>query len=243
MIVTEQTARNLWPDREPIGRTLIADLGRSGAIEFRVVGVARDAQITSIGAVDSTLVYVPAVPMAQPRLSLFAKGSASFEAMAAGIRAAAAELDPTVLVGVAPLEANVDFWRRLALLFSTLSTSLGMLALVLTAVGVYGIVSYAVGRSVREIGIRIALGATSRDVLSVLLRRTMSPVAVGAVIGLAMAVALSRVLSSVLFGVSPVDALGLGGAALFVLVVAVAAGILAAQPALRSDPVLALREE
>lgn len=243
MIVTEETARHLWPDREPIGQTLIADLGRYGALEFHVVGVAKDAQITSIGSIDSTLVYTPAVPVVQPTLKLLAKGGASFEATAAGIRAAAAELDPALLVQVTPLEANLDLWRRLAGLLGTLSTSLGMLALVLTAVGVYGVVAYTVSRAVHEIGIRIALGAEPRDVLSLLLRRTMSPVLVGAAIGLAIAIGLSRVLSSVLFGVSPVDPLGLGAAALFVLIVALAAGVLAARPALRSDPVLALRAE
>lgn len=243
MVVTENTARQLWPGREPIGRTLTADLGRSGAIEFAVVGVAKDAQVTSFGAVDSTLIYVPAVPIAQPRLKLLVKGGPSFEATAAGIRAAAAELDPAMLVLVTPLEANLDFWRRLAGLLSALSTSLGMLALLLTAVGVYGIVSYTVGRRVREIGIRIALGAKPRDVVIDLLRRTMSPVAVGAAIGLAMAIALSRALSGVLFGVSPVDPLGLGGAALFVLMVALAAALLAARPAVRSNPVTALRQE
>jgi predicted permease len=243
MIVTEETARHLWLDREPIGQTLIADLGRSGALELRVIGVAKDAQITSIGAIDSTLVYVPAVPIAQPRLKLLAKGGASFDATAAAIKAAAAELDPAVLVQVTPLEANLDVLRRLTGLLGTLSTSLGILALALTAVGVYGIVAYTVSRGVHEIGIRIALGAKPGDVRSLLLRRTMRPVLLGAAIGLAIAIAISRVLSSVLFGISPVDPLGLGGATLFVLIVAIAAAVLAVRPALQSGPVLALREK
>jgi ABC-type antimicrobial peptide transport system permease subunit len=152
-----------------------------------------------------------------------------------------AELDPGLVVRVAPLEANLDVWRSLATLVSSLSTSLGVLALVLASVGVYGVVAYAVGRRVREIGIRMALGASARNVLALILQRTMRPVVVGAVIGLVAAVVVSRVLSSVLFGVSPVDAIGLGGAALLVLGVALGAGVLAARPGMRADPMVTLR--
>jgi predicted permease len=243
MIVTEETARRAWPGRDPIGQTLVADLGRYGAIEFRVVGVAKDAQLTSVGEIDSTLVYTPAVPTVQPTLKLLAKGGPDFEAIAAGIRMAVADLDAALVVQVTPLKANLDFWQRLAGLLSTLSMSLGLLALVLTGVGVYGVVAYTVSRRAREIGIRIALGARPRDVLSLVLRRAMAPVVIGAIIGVAMAVGVSTVLSSILFGISPVDAIGLTGATAFVLAIAVAAGALAARPAVRSDPMVALRNE
>lgn len=118
-----------------------------------------------------------------------------------------------------------------------------MLALVLAAVGIYGVVSYTVARRRREIGIRMALGATARDVIGLILRGTMRPVVIGAVIGITAAAAVSGVLSSVLFGVSPADPFGIGGAALFVLAVALAAGLLAAGPAVRTDPAMTLRSE
>jgi putative ABC transport system permease protein len=89
----------------------------------------------------------------------------------------------------------------------------------------------------------MALGATARDVLGGILRQTMRPVVIGAVIGLAAAGALSRILSSVLFGVSSADSIGLGGAAVFVCGVAIAAGVIAARPATRADPTAALRYE
>jgi predicted permease len=243
LIVTEETARRAWPGRDPIGQTLIADLGRYGAIEFSVVGVAKDAQLTSVGEIDTAYVYTPAVPVVQPTLRLLAKSHLDFDATAAGITKAAADLDPALVVQVTPLRANLDFWQRLAGLLGSLSMSLGILALALAGVGVYGVVAYTVGRRAREIGIRIALGASGRDVLSVVLRRALSPVVVGAVIGVAIAIGFSWVLSSVLFGVSPVDPLALVGATVFVLAIAFAAAALAARPAIQLDPMVALRDE
>jgi ABC-type antimicrobial peptide transport system permease subunit len=155
----------------------------------------------------------------------------------------AAELDPALVVRVEPLEANLDLWRSLAGLSSVLATALGCLALVLASVGIYGVVAYAVGRRAREIGIRIALGANARSVVALLLKRTMRPVMIGAAIGLAAAVGVSQVLSSVLFGVSPVDPLALLGAALIVAGVAFAAGTLPARRAARVDPSRTLHYE
>jgi putative ABC transport system permease protein len=109
--------------------------------------------------------------------------------------------------------------------------------------GLAGVVAYFVGRRTREIAIRVALGARSGDVLAMILRRTMRPVVVGAVIGLAGAISLSRVLSSVLFGVSPFDPLGIGVAALFVLSVAFAAVFLPGRSATRRQPLAALHYE
>ena len=127
-----------------------------------------------------------------------------------------------------------DF-RGLSGLVTTLGAGFGALALALAAVGVYGVVSYSVTRRYREIGIRMALGAARARLLGMLLRRTMRPVVIGAVAGIVAPAALSRVLSSVLFGVSPADPIGLGGAALLVLGVAMAAGALAALPATRAE--------
>jgi putative ABC transport system permease protein len=115
--------------------------------------------------------------------------------------------------------------------------------LALAAVGIYGVVAYAVGRRAREIGVRIALGAATRDVVALVLKQQLRPVAVGAVIGVAAAMAVSRVLSSVLFGVSPTDLIALLGAVLIVLAAALAAGTLPARRASRVDPNVALHYE
>ena len=142
-----------------------------------------------------------------------------------------------------PLEASLGQSRSMSGIVTALFSALGMLALLLAAVGIYGVVSFAVTGRHQEIGIRLALGATAWSVLGLILRQTMQPVVVGAVIGIAGASAVSGVLSSVLFGLSPADPLGLGGAALLVLGVALTAALLAARPAAGANPTAALRRE
>jgi putative ABC transport system permease protein len=241
-IVTESTARNLWPGRDPIGQTVVWR-GADQPVELRVVGVARDAQVTLVGQIDPYYVYVPAGPTGLGRLSLLVKSRANFATIATDIRSAVRGLDRGVVVNVSSLESNIAFWRGLSGAVTAVAGFLGALALVLAAVGIYGVVAYFVGQRFREIGIRLALGAKPGRVLALVLRRTLLPVAIGAGIGIAGAGAASDVLSSVLFGVSPADPLGLGGAVLFVLSVALAAGALAGSRATRVDPMVTLRYE
>lgn len=249
VIVTESTARRLWPGRDPLGQTItttqrdIRTGERLGDRTVEVVGVAADAQIAMFGNVPSTYLYFPAIPQAQSDLDLLVRTGLDFGAAAATIRAVVAEVDPVLEVRVEPLEANLDIWRRLSALVSAFASSLGMVALALAAVGIYGVVAYAVAMRLREIGIRLALGASTRDVFALILRRTMRPIFIGALTGIAAAAAVSRVLSSVLFGVSAFDPIGLGGSAVFVIAIAVAAGVLAARPATRADPMVTLRCE
>jgi predicted permease len=238
VIVSETAARRFWGDGDPIGRTLLRDDLRGGEIMLEVVGVAADAQLTSLGTI-VPYIYQPGPPAGV----LLVKSRADFAATASGIRALVRASDPSVAFRVLPLEGNVAWWRGFSGMVTTLGAGLGVLALVLASVGIYGVVSFAVSRRYREIGIRLALGAGSRDVLVTILRQAMRPVVIGGVIGIAAASAVSRVLSSVLFGVSPADPLGLGGAALLVLGVALAASVLAARPATRADPTATLRYE
>jgi predicted permease len=240
-IVTETTARRLWPDRDPIGQKLAIGVAPN-QVEVDVVGVARDAQVTEVGDLTSSYIYLPTAPRTQRRLMLLVR-SGDFAATAAAVRAVIAELDRGLAVGVAPLEASLEATRSLARVVSALATSLGAVALVLAAVGIYGVVAYSVGRRVREIGVRIALGAATRDVVALVLKQQMRPVAIGAVIGLATALAVSRILSSVLFGVSPTDGVALLAAVLVVVGVALAAGILPARRASRVDPNVVLHYE
>lgn len=165
------------------------------------------------------------------------------DATAAAIRGVARELDPGIAIRISSLAANIDYWQGLSGMVAALASASGFLALVLAAVGVYGIVSYFVTSRFREIGIRQAVGATAHDVLRLVLRRTMGPVLAGAAVGLAGAVSASGILSAVLFGVSPADPLGLGGAAVFVILVALAAGVLAVRGGTRGDPIETLRYE
>jgi hypothetical protein len=243
VIVTEATARNYWPGEDPIGRSLTMAAGQNREITLNVIGVARDAQVTSVGQVEPYYLYLPASPRIATLLQLLVKSRADFASTAAAVRAAMQALDPAVAVRVMPLEANLEYWRTLSGMLTVLAAGLGVLALVLAAVGIYAVVAYYVGRRTREIGIRLALGGQARDVIAFLLKRTMRPVVFGAAIGVAGAVALSQVLTSVLFGVSPLDPLSIAGATLFVLSVALAAAVVAGRPAIRVAPMASLRRE
>jgi predicted permease len=242
-IVTESTATNLWPGQEPIGQRLLMAVGPDQDVALEIVGVARDAQVTVVGQVEPYYLYLPAAPRAAFLFRLLVKSRTDFVSTAATIRATAERLDPSLAVQVSPLEANFAYWRRLSGIMTGLAGALGLLALTLGAVGIYGVVAYFVGRRTREIAIRVALGARAGDVLAMILRRTMRSVVVGAVSGLAGAVAMSGVLSSVLFGVSPLDPVGIGAATMFVLGVAFAAGFLPARSSVRQRPLAALHHE
>jgi predicted permease len=244
-IVTEATARNYWPGQDPIGQTLLFSLGASGGeLELQIVGVAKDAQVTNLGQIDPYYLYLPATPqMAAARFELLVKTRAGFETTAASIRAAARELDASLAIRVSPLEANLEWAQGLSGIATTLAVSLGALALALATVGIYAVVSYAATRRTREIGIRIALGARSRDVIGLIFKRTMRPVAIGAVIGIAAAAGVSRILSSVLYGVSPFDPIAIGGAAVCVIGIALAAGFVPGRRAAKARPMTALHYE
>ncbi|HEY5569331.1 MAG TPA: FtsX-like permease family protein, partial [Gammaproteobacteria bacterium] len=242
-IVTEATARNLWPSQDPLGQTVVMAVGPDQEVALNVVGVVRDAQVSTVGQIEPYYLYLPAAPRAAQLLQLLVKSRTDFASTAAAIRTALQALDPGLAVSVNPLEANLDYWRNLSGTLTALGGALGVLALVLASVGIYGVVAYFVGRRTREIGIRMALGARAGDVLGLVLKRTMRPVVIGAVVGIAAGAAASSILSSVLFGVSPFDPIGMGGATLFVLAVALVAGIVPARRASRAQPMAALHYE
>jgi predicted permease len=244
VIVTEAAARRLWPGRDPIGQKFVVGVGPNQVAEVGVVGVARDAQVAEVGNVPSSYVYLPIAPRTQRGApSLLISSRFDVVATAAAVRSVVAELDRGLVVRVVPLQANLDEARSLAKLVSVLATALGTVALALAAVGIYGVIAYAVGRRVREIGLRMALGAGRGDVVALVLKQQLRPVAIGGAIGLAAAVAVSRILSSVLFGVSPTDGVALLAAVLVVVGVAVTAGFLPARRASRVDPNTVLHYE
>jgi ABC-type antimicrobial peptide transport system permease subunit len=167
--------------------------------------------------------------------------AAGFAPTANGIRAAIHALDPGLVVDVAPLEANLEFWRTPSRIVAILAGSLGALGLLLASIGLYGVVSYSVSRRIREIGLRMTLGAETRDVMSMVLRQAMRPVMIGALIGIAGCAAVSRVLSRMLLGISPHDPVAFLGVPVFLLVVALLASYLPARRATKVDPMVALR--
>jgi len=239
VIVTEATARRLWPGEDPLARTLRADDGE----EYYVIGVAKDAQVSHLGELDTNYLYFLAGPNDNSRNYLLIRFRGDFSATSKGVRAAVRSLDAEVPADLIRLEDYLEIWRAPSRIVAALSGALGALALLLASIGVYGMVSYSVSRSVREIGIRLAVGASRADVMAYVLWRAMRPILIGGLVGMIVSAALSTVLSSMLFGLSAHDPIAFIAVPLFLFVVAAIASFVPARRAMHVDPNLALRCE
>jgi predicted permease len=238
-IISEATAQKFWPGEDPIGKIL-----REGdKSDLQIVGVAKDAQVSHLGESHKLYVYLPAGPKEQSRLQLMIHGGGGFAAVAAGVRNAASQLDPDVMVDVTRFEDNMEVWRTPPRIVAALAGGLGALGLLLAGVGVYGVVAYAVSRRTREIGIRMTLGADGRDVMRLVLRQSMRPVLIGGAIGIVACAGVSWVLSSMLFGISAHDPIAFLFVPAFLLGVALLASYVPARRATKVNPVVALRYE
>jgi predicted permease len=239
IIVPESTARRLWPGEDPLGKTLREDTG----LEHSVIGVARDGQVSHLGELDTPYLYYPAGSQDNVRTYVLVRFAGGFAPVAKGIREAVQSLDADVPVDVVRLEDYLEVWRSPSRIVALLSGALGALALLLASIGVYGMVSYTVSRTVREIGIRMALGANGTEVLKLVLRQAMRPVLIGAFAGMVGCAVVSGVLSSMLFGLSAHDPIAFVSVPFFLLVVALIASYIPARRAMRVDPMAALRHE
>jgi predicted permease len=238
-IVTESTARRFWPNQDPLGKILPME----GEGDMQVIGVAKDARVSHLATSNETYLYLPAGPKQQIRMRLLLHAAGGFASTATGIRAVIHSLDPGLVVDVSELEDNLEVWRAPSRIVAILAGSLGALGMLLACIGVYGVVSYAVSRRVREIGIRMTLGADAREVKSLILWQAMRPVAIGAVVGIAGCAAVSQVLKSMLFGLSAHDPVAFVVVPLLLLSVALAASYIPARRATKVDPMVALRYE
>ena len=239
LVVTESTARRLWPGQDPMGKTLRDEDKK----EYQVVGVVRDSQASHLGQTDGLFFYWPAGPKEQDMLQLLIHGKSSDAATATGIRETMRALDADLIVDVAKLADNLEGWRAPSRIVAALSGVLGALALLLASIGVHGVVSYGVSQRIREIGIHMTLGADGRDVMRLVLGQVLRPVVIGAIAGVIGCAAVSQVLSDVLYGTGSHDPIAFVGVPLFLLGIAFLASYFPARRAVRVDPVVALRYE
>jgi putative ABC transport system permease protein len=247
-LVSASTARRLWPGADPVGRrvSLPAAEGTGSVRTLEVIGVVADARTAMVWRPDGDLLYLPAAPDG-PGMVLLARTAAAPErarpAVADSLRARAEGAAPGVVASVRPLDGTVDAqlapFRGLALAAS----ALGALALALAAAGLYGVIAYTVVRRLRDLALRVVLGASPGEVLRVALGRGARLVAVGLLGGVAAAAVASRLLRAALVDVSPLDPMAFAGAALVVAAVAIAAAVVPARRAARVDPASLLRQE
>jgi len=249
-VINESMARRYFAQANPLGRTIEIpgswrspfESSKGGSVE--IVGVVGDAKYNSLRAETQPMFYVPILQMPRSLRSLEVRTAEPSAALAARVRSELLGVTKDLMIRrVIPLSDQVDRTLAAERMITTLCTFFGMLALLLASVGLYGVISYSVTQRTSEIGIRMALGATGRNVVKLVLRQSLIVVAAGLGIGMILAVSLTRIVSSFLFGVSPLDPLSLLAASGLLILVAAFAVLWPARRATRVDPLVALRYE
>ena len=255
VVVSERAAKEFWPDQDPVSQSLaVADepdqheqtakhesISHVQYQQYRVVGVARDTRSRHLWLQDGRFIYLPP-PVAKSRyLMVHTRGNPA--ATMSAVRGLAATIDPALRTSVREVNDNLAVQAAPFRALAWLSGALGILALVLASLGLYGVTSFIVTRRTREIGIRMALGARRNDVIALFLRSGWRLTAIGVGLGLAGGTALSRLLVSVLVDVSGLDPLVLAFVSVFLFVVATLAILAATRRATKVDPMVALRYE
>jgi putative ABC transport system permease protein len=239
-VVNQALAQRFFPNQNPLGRHILMNGG-----DIEIVGVARNAKYYEMRRATPPLLYRPYLQAGRPWEMSFAVRTVGdpIAAMAA-IRQAVQTIDRNLmLVDIRTQNELIARMFTQERLFAVLSSFFGLLALALVCIGLYGVMSYTVARRTHEIGVRMALGAQSGDLLRMVLRESLLLVLTGTLIGLAAALAATRLITGMLFGLTPNDPLTLALATLLLLAVAAWASWMPARRAARVDPLVALRDE
>ena len=237
-VVNETMAGKYWRGKNPIGERVQVK-GRW----MQVVGVAKDSKYQSVRETPKPFFYVPLRQNFSRGADLFIRTPLNAETMATALAREVHTLDPGLaLYEVITLQEQLDRSTSPQLVAVTLVGVLGGLALLLAAIGLYGVMSYAVSQSTRELGLRMALGAHASDLLRLVMSRGLALTAGGVLLGTAAALALTRLLGNMLYRVSPRDPLAFGSAFAVMMIVSLAACFLPAWRAARTDPARALRD-
>ncbi len=251
VLISESMAKFFWRNEDPIGKRLTLyfypDLSRV------VVGVVADVKMSAMNeAQPESALYFPLAQMAAPRgedwhsfgMNLAVRASATPLSVAPAIASAVREIDAEVpLLNIRTMDDSVSASLSPARFTMLLLGAFAGLALLLAVMGIYSVMSYAVSRRTNEIGIRVALGASRGDVLLLILRQALLLAMIGAGIGIAGALALSRLMASQLYGVRPTDPITFVTVAALLMIVSFAASYIPARRAMRVDPMTALRYE
>ena len=250
-IVSESTARNLWPAESPLGKLVrLEEPERNGGSRVlyssaQVIGVARDNQMFRVGQIPPTFFYLPGETPGESDTTLLVRTSEDAAALKQVVRRETYALEPVLRLFISTFDENIakDSSVVSAQAASHGATFLGTLALLLASVGIYGVMAWSVVQRTREIGIRMALGAQSYNVLALVLRQGMKLVLLGIAIGVPASLAAAQLLKSMMFGLSAADALTIGAVTTLLIGVTLIACYLPARRATHVDPVETLRHE
>lgn len=240
-IVNEQFARRFWPGQDPVGKTFRTT--RPSAL-VEVIGVVRDGKFRGFRADIQPCFYRPLYQQTIPDLTLEIRAAGSVTALVPAFRQAVAKLDPDLpLKDIRTWQEHVARSMARENMLATLLSGFGMLALLLASTGTYGVVSFAVAQRTREMGIRIALGATRANILRNVVGGILLPVTAGIVVGIAGALLLTRFVKNMLYGVGATDVAIFSAVIAIELAVALLAAYLPGRRATNVDPMTALRHE
>ncbi|HEX9918310.1 MAG TPA: ABC transporter permease [Pyrinomonadaceae bacterium] len=241
VVINEEFARRYFPGENPLGKRLRTD---SEGPYLEVVGVAKNAKYRGLREEPLPFFYTPLAQGAQSSMTLFVRTDGDPLAVLPSVRSELKSLDKNLtLFQVNTLSAHLDEALSSDRMIAVLLGVFGVAALLLAAVGLYGVMSYAVARRTHEIGVRMALGAQAGDIIKLVLWQGMVLLLVGGVVGLAASYALTRLMSSLLYGISATDPLTFAGITLLMACVALLACYLPARRATKVDPMVALRYE
>lgn len=243
VVVSESLARQMWPGEAPLGRQFLLEPSNPASRKFTVVGVVANARTMSMHDPDATELYQMSDDASLPHMVLLVRTQGKPEDIAAEARTIAAGVDSGLFPNVRLLRdafhEEVGTVEKGAMIASLMGAS----AVLLAAVGLVGLVAYAVSQRTREIAIRLALGAKKAHVLAAMLQQFVGPVALGLIAGAGLAAAASQLLRRILYGVSGLDPLSYAGAIGLLAAIAVLSALWPARRALRIDPMEVLRHE
>jgi putative ABC transport system permease protein len=246
MIVNQALARRDFPGENPVGKRInLGNTDRTGQpVWFEIVGVAANVRSPELAEESQPEFYLSGLQDTFAEMSLVIRAAVEPASLASAVRQAAAEVDKTQPVSnLTTMEAFVSEAFARPRFNLVLLGLFGGLALLLSAAGIYGVMAYGVAQRKNEVGLRLALGAQPHDVMNLILRQGLRLISVGLVLGLVSALALTRLMKSLLFGVNATDAVTFAAVTLLLLVVALLACLIPARRATRVDPLATLRQE